>query len=182
MRIYHTMHKRSHIPINGFNQNNFMCQNQFKTIYTRINHMTNKRKSCVMTRFQPCKYCLFWTQRGPHSFKTRLQGYEESILIQCQELSPLSDVGCHKLSDVGNGFCSPSMTHLQYSSLFTSAKISSIEGNCFVPSSQSPNLIQFLVKLSNKIKYLFFIHYFLVSFTILSKTPHTIMKHTYFLT
>ena len=46
--------------------------------------------------YQPCRYCSLWTQKGLHDFKTRLQGQEESILIQHQELSPLSDVGCHK--------------------------------------------------------------------------------------
>ena len=45
---------------------------------------------------QLCRYCLLCTQRDPHVFKTHLQGYEEFILIQCQELSLLFDVGCHK--------------------------------------------------------------------------------------
>ena len=39
------------------------------------------RVHVVTTRSQPCRYCLLWTQKGPHSFKTRLLGYEKSILI-----------------------------------------------------------------------------------------------------
>ena len=39
------------------------------------------RVHVVTTRSQSCRYCLLWTQKGPHIFKTRLLGYEKSILI-----------------------------------------------------------------------------------------------------
>ena len=50
----------------------------------------------IRTHSQLCRYCPLWTQRNPHDFKTRLQGYEESYLYNTRSFPPLSDVGCHK--------------------------------------------------------------------------------------